>query len=61
MPIFHIETPNDFLFFSGSDRESVIKYVRNKNLKINAINKVDQDLYNTLLEIKFIKPAEEIK
>ena len=61
MPIFHVETKTDFLFFIGPDRDAVIKYVRSKNFKINSINLVDQDLYNTLIEAGFINEAEQIK
>jgi len=61
MPIFHVETKTDFLFFEGSSRDSVIKYCKSKNMKLNAVNFVDRDLYNTLLEAEFIKQAEIIK
>lgn len=58
MPIFHVETKDDYLFFEGEDRDSVIKYCRAKKLKLNAVTLVDTDLYNTLLEIEFITKAE---
>ena len=61
MPIFHVETKTDFLFFIGPDRDAVIAYVKSKNLKINSINLVDENLYNVLIKAGFINQAEQIK